>query len=339
MGPYRQGRQRHLSRLARSGRQRAALCKFVINREAAACVRSRIPRSTRDHLLLTIKAAGKQGPTIWDLTAQGDQISGVQKTGDRETAQINGVRAPKLDRKMPKNWTKPEPIFNGKDLTGWEPDNPAINHWVAKDGELVNEAHGANLRGTRKFDDFKLHIELNCPMDGNSGVYLRGRYEMQVEYEENPEDTYHSMGSIYGMVPVSQVLPRTPGQWESFDVTFVGRHVTIVRNGVKIIDNQEIAGITGGAIDANEGGAGSVLHPGRSHGRNEVPQYHHLRPEEVRRQPCGRSLHPQISWGRLAVCEPNGIRLSRRSRPFWLTGIPHCDQNPRRHQEFGISSR
>lgn len=208
------------------------------------------------HLLLTLAAGGKQGPSSWDLTATGDQIAGVQKMGPRETAEVSGVRAPKLDRKMPRQWTKPEPIFDGKDLTGWEPDHPEINHWIAKDGELIVEEHGANLRSTRKFDDFKLHIELNCPQNGNSGVYLRGRYEMQVEYENTPEDTYHSMGAIYGMVPVSQVLPKTPGQWESFDITLVGRRVTVVRNGVKIIDNQEIAGITGGAIDANEGEPG-----------------------------------------------------------------------------------
>ncbi len=209
-----------------------------------------------DHLLLNTAAGGKQGAVIWDLTVKGDQISGAQKTGTRETAQLSGVRAPKLDRKMPKKWSEPESLFDGKDLTGWEPDNSSANHWVAKDNELVNEEHGANLRSTRKFDDFRLHIELNCPMGGNSGVYLRGRYEMQVEYEETPEDTYHSMGSIYGMVPVSQVLPRTPGKWETFDVTLVGRRVTVVRNGIKIIDNQEIAGITGGAIDANEGEPG-----------------------------------------------------------------------------------
>jgi hypothetical protein len=208
------------------------------------------------HLLLTINANGKNGPTTWDLTASGDKLSGAQKVGTKETAQIDGVRAPKLDRKMPKSWTKPEPLFNGKDLTGWEPDRPDFNHWVAKDGELLNEKAGANLRGTRKFDDFKLHIELNCPQNGNSGVYLRGRYEMQVEYENTPEDKYHSMGAIYGMVPVSEVLPQTPGQWESFDITFVGRNVIVVRNGKTIIDNQEIAGITGGAIDANEGEPG-----------------------------------------------------------------------------------
>ena len=209
-----------------------------------------------DHLILSLNAGGKQGSQVWDLTVTGDQIAGVAKTGTHETAQLTGVRAPKLDRKMPKKWSKPEPIFNGKDLTGWEPDHPESNHWVVKDGELVNLEHGANLRGTRKFDDFKLHIELNCPQNGNSGVYLRGRYEMQVEYENNKEDNFHSMGSIYGMVAVTQVLPSKVGQWESFDVTLVGRRVTVVRDGVKIIDNQEIAGITGGAIDSNEGEPG-----------------------------------------------------------------------------------
>lgn len=214
------------------------------------------PKLEGTHLILTIGPGGKQGPNLWDLTVSGDHMSGVMKTGDHETALLDGVRAPKLDRKMPSKWTKPEALFNGKDLTGWEPTDPKTNHWVAKDGELVNETKGANLKSTRKFDDFKLHVELNCPQGGNSGIYLRGRYEMQVEYEENPEDVYHSMGAIYGMVPVSQVLPRTPGKWETFDITLVGRRVTIVRNGVKIADNQEIAGITGGALDSNEGEPG-----------------------------------------------------------------------------------
>ena len=77
----------------------------------------------------------------------------------------------------------PGPLFDGHDLTGWEPDNPARNHWRAENGELQNLAAGANLRSRRKFEDFKLHIEYNCPRGGNSGVYLRGRYEVQVEYE------------------------------------------------------------------------------------------------------------------------------------------------------------
>ena len=208
------------------------------------------------HLILIVAPGGKNGPTTWDLTVSADSLTGVMKAGARETAQLTGVRAPALDRKAPKKWSKPEPLFNGKDLTGWEPTDPKNNHWVAKDGDLLNESKGANLKTTRKFDDFKVHIELNCPLDGNSGVYLRGRYEMQVEYETSKEDDYHCMGAIYGMVPVSPRVEGKPGAWESFDITFVGRKVTIERNGVKIIDNKEIAGITGGALDSNEGEPG-----------------------------------------------------------------------------------
>jgi len=210
------------------------------------------------HMIVTLN----QG-AIWDLTVEGDRLSGVQKRGDKVTAQLAGVRAPELKRMAPKAWTNPEPLFNGKDLTGWEPDNPANNHWVPRDGVLLNEKKGANLRSVRKFEDFKLHIEFNCPEDGNSGICLRGRYELQVEYvPEGREDSYHMMGAIYGMVPPKAGLPRRPGTWESFDVTLVGRRVTISRNGIQTIDDQEIAGITGGAIDANEGEPGPFYFQG-----------------------------------------------------------------------------
>jgi hypothetical protein len=164
-----------------------------------------------------------------------------------------------LNHSAPKAWTKPKALFNGKNLDGWEPiGNVANNHWVVKDGLLNNEAHGANLKSTRKFDDFKVHFEVNCPDDANSGFYLRGRYELQLEnVKEGSEPIERQMGSIYGRIAPSQELPRTPGKWETFDITLVGRTVTVVRNGVKTIDAKEIAGITGGALDANEGQPGS----------------------------------------------------------------------------------
>jgi Domain of Unknown Function (DUF1080) len=200
----------------------------------------------------------KDPATTWDLDVKDGKLSGTQKRGDTVIADLAGVRAPALDRKPPKDWTAPEPIFNGKDLTGWEPTDPAAaNHWIVKDGELVNETKGANLKTTRKFDDFKLHIEYNCPDEGNSGIYLRGRYEVQVEYEKvDANDKFHSIGAIYSFLAPSVELPRKPGTWESFDITLVGRRLTIVRNGVKTIDNQEIPGNTGGALDSNEGEPG-----------------------------------------------------------------------------------
>jgi hypothetical protein len=210
------------------------------------------------HLVLTLAAAKADSPALtWDLQAVDGKLTGVQKRGDNTLA-LTGVPAPALKRSPPKSWGNPEPLFNGKNLDGWEPlGNPANSHWVVQDGMLVNQAHGANLKTTRTFDDFKVHFEVNCPDDGNSGFYLRGRYEVQIEYEpltSNPVE--RRIGSIYGRIAPQPEQPRTPGKWETFDVTLVGRTVTVVRNGVTTIDRKEIEGITGGALDANEGEPG-----------------------------------------------------------------------------------
>jgi len=209
-------------------------------------------------LKLNLAKKSKKRPALkWELTANGNQLTGFQKRG-KETTQLTGVRAPELKRATPLAWTDPEPLFNGKNLDGWEPiGDPSKSHWGVKNGLLVNEEHGANLKSARKFDDFRLHFEVNCPDHGNSGFYLRGRYEIQLEYERltaNPPE--RRIGSIYGRIAPKPDLPRTPGQWETFDVTLVGRTLTVVRNGVKTIDAQEIEGITGGALDANEGEPG-----------------------------------------------------------------------------------
>lgn len=210
-------------------------------------------------LILTLETGSDGRPdTTWELTSAGGRLAGELKSGDKVEGQVAGVRAPALKHPAPKVWTVPEPIFNGKDLAGWEPDNPANNAWVAKDGMLINEKSGANLKSIRKFDDFKLHLEFNCPKGGNSGIYLRGRYEIQVEYESTPEDTLHEMGAIYGFVAPKVQLPPKPGEWESFDVTLVGRRLTVVRDGVPTIDNQEIPGITGGALDSHEAEPGPL---------------------------------------------------------------------------------
>jgi hypothetical protein len=202
---------------------------------------------------------GKRTEVSWELTATAGRLTGTEKRADGTVGRITGVPAPPLNRPAPAAWSKPESLFDGKDLNGWVPDNPAENHWKAIGGDLVNEKAGANIRTRRTFQDFRLHIEYNCPKDGNSGVYLRGRYEIQVEYEKpGLNDRFHEMGSIYGFIAPSAALPPKPGQWESYDVTLVGRTVTVIRDGVKTIDAQEIPGITGGALDSREGDPGPL---------------------------------------------------------------------------------
>ncbi len=211
-----------------------------------------------DHMTFTATPASDKKPAeVWKLEAAAGKLTGTEVRGSESTP-VAGVRAPELKRDMPKSWTKPVALFDGKDLAGWEPiGDPSKSHWIVKDSILLNETHGANIKSTRTFNDFKLHFEVNCPDRANSGFYLRGRYELQLEYEpSNTEPPERSMGSIYGRIPPSSMLKQTPGQWETFDVTLVGRTVTVVRNGVKVIDAKEIEAITGGALDADEGKPG-----------------------------------------------------------------------------------
>ena len=198
--------------------------------------------------------------TTWELTASPNQLTGQQKRGE-STLALTGNRAPSLNRTAPKAWTKPESLFNGTDLTGWEPmGNPANSHWTVQDGLIVNTAKGANLRSIRTFNDLKLHFEVFVPDHCNSGFFLRGRYEVQIESEpltNNPVE--RRIGSIYGrLAPVTE-LPRKSDVWETFDVTLVGRTVTVVRNGIVLLDKVEIEGITGGALNANEAEPGPFL--------------------------------------------------------------------------------
>jgi Domain of Unknown Function (DUF1080) len=233
------------------------------------------------HLVLTIAEATPHGPaTTWEFDAfspgKGDNLlAGVEKHGETAGPKIAGVRAPELKRPMPKAWTAPVAIFNGKDLTGWEPiGNAQNNKWVARDGELVNDnpvvegQHGpgaANIKTTQKWQDFKLHIEVNCPEHGNSGIYLRGRYEIQIGTEGGTQPT-HEMGAVYSHYAPGGNLGNRLGEWSTFDITFVGRYVTVIRDGVKIHDNVEIPGPTGGALDSNESEPGPFFLQGDHQG-------------------------------------------------------------------------
>jgi hypothetical protein len=223
-------------------------------------------------LVITTTAATATRPAqTWVFSADAAALKGSQKNGENETARLDAVRAPELKRPMPRAWSTPEPLFNGKDLTGWEALGTNTSYWVARDGELVNDnpgdrqKPGANIKTTRKFDDSKLHIEVNCPEHGNSGIYLRGRYEIQVGTEGGTQPK-NEMGAVYGYYRAGGNVPLNLGNWSVLDITLVGRYVTVVRDGVKIHDNVEIPGITGGALDSNEGEPGPFFVQGDHQG-------------------------------------------------------------------------
>lgn len=162
-------------------------------------------------------------------------------------------RAPLLPPPALIEWGEPKTLFNGTNLDGWKFDNDKhSNSWSVVKGCLLNHAAGANLVTTGTFQDFKLHVEVNCPTNANSGIYLRGRYEVQVEDDSMAEPPSHHMGAVYGFLAPKPELPRRPGEWQTFDITLLGRFVTVMQNGQVIIDHQEIPGITGGALESHE---------------------------------------------------------------------------------------
>ncbi len=178
-----------------------------------------------------------------------------------------GERAPNLKRKAEPKWGKQKSLFNGRDLSGWRPsDVNATAAWKVENGTLVSPGHGPELITDAKFEDFKLHIEFNCAPKSNSGVYLRGRYELQIEDDPEPEGPTMRTGGVYGFLAASPEQPRRPGEWQTYDITLVGRMVTVVQNGQTIIDKQEIPGITGGALDSHEGLPGPIYLQGSEDG-------------------------------------------------------------------------
>jgi len=225
---------------------------------------------TRDHVVQhkdasgkTVKATLKETITA---TVAGDQIK-LSSIKPRENGHgedkvdFTGKRSPPMPPAPDLHQVKfgeAIQLFNGKDLTGWRLTDPqAINGWSAKDQMLVNvvvqeegkpHKNYGNLRTDQEFEDFNLKLEVRLSPHENSGIYLRGIHEVQVEDSYGQAPTSHNMGAIYTRVKPTVNASKPAGQWQTFDITFVDRHVTVILNGIRIIDNQPVAGCTGGAL-------------------------------------------------------------------------------------------
>jgi len=152
-------------------------------------------------------------------------------------------------------------LFNGKNLEGWKLIGGQANGWSVENGILVNRpvqeegkphrSYG-NLRTEKEFEDFNLTLETRLGKGNNSGIYLRGIYEVQVSDTFGRKLDPHNMGAIYSRITPTSSAEKPVGEWQTFDITLVDRHVTVILNGVKIIDNQPLLGCTGGALWADQ---------------------------------------------------------------------------------------
>ena len=190
-------------------------------------------------------------------TLQGNSLAGTIIFPDGKSHNWTAVRAPSLRSEKTPVWGSPVRLFSGTDLKGWH--TLGDNQWKAENGILRSPKTGSNLITDKKFTDFKLHIEFRYPKGSNSGVYLRGRYEVQIEDSEGSEPPKNQLGAVYGFLAPAGMVAKKAGEWQSYDITLVGRMVTVVGNGKTIICNQEIPGVTGGALDSKEGEPGPLL--------------------------------------------------------------------------------
>jgi len=211
----------------------------------------------------------EENDIVIEGTLQDGILSGTMIGANGKTYTWTAVRAPSLKRDKAPVWGKPIKLFNGKDLTGWHMFGTKPSHWVAENGVLRSLESGANLVSDQKFNDFKLHVEFRYPKGSNSGIYLRGRYEVQIIDSLNAPPLSIYLGGVYGFIDPREMVAKAAGEWQYFDITFIGRIVTIVANGKLIINDREIPGITGGALDSKEGEPGPLQIQG-DHGPVEL---------------------------------------------------------------------
>lgn len=236
---------------------------------------------TRIHEVKRKDAAGKVVRTHQFAEAIVARLSGDQMNLVRMQGRENGrglIRQEFIGNRIPPlpaapdlskvEFGSPVSLFNGQNLEGWKLTDPNhVNGWSAENGLLVNrpvqqegkphKAYG-NLRTEKEFEDFNLTLETRVEKNQNSGIYLRGIYEVQVADTHGRKLDSHNMGGIYSRITPTVNAEKPSGEWQTFDITLVQRHVTIILNGKKIIDNKPLLGCTGGALWSDESRPGPI---------------------------------------------------------------------------------
>jgi hypothetical protein len=206
----------------------------------------------------------------FEARLEGESLKGEVKYPDGSVHRFEGRRAPALSGERAPAWGAPVTLFDGKTLAGWKLRDPKKkNGWAAQDGVLavVETKDNADLVSEKTFQDMKLHLEFNVDAKSNSGVYLRGRYEIQIL--DNPDARMaldpHGCGSLYSRVAPRLDATRPAGEWQTLDVTLVGRRLEVVLNGQKVVETVA-EGITGGALSPYEDEPGPLMLQG-DHGK------------------------------------------------------------------------
>ncbi len=216
----------------------------------------------------------RRADLVFEGRLAGRSLSGTTVGEDGRTLNWRGSPAPALKPAAGVKEGRTVALFNGKDISGWKlRSEKSPGCWSVEDGAMTNSKGCVDIISEQKFADFRLKLEfrmaepsVNGGQRSNSGIYLRGRYEVQIQDDFDKPAESHGAGGVYGFLTPTSNAIRKAGEWQSYEITLVGREVTVILNGKTIIDKQEIAGITGGAIDSAEGTPGPIMLQG-DHGK------------------------------------------------------------------------
>lgn len=247
--------------------QNGTLSGKFLNRGGSPVPLASVEVKGNELVFTTAAPQGRTGQTH-RATLKGDKLTGSVTMGDR-TLNWVGVRPPKwpaANANAAHTYGTPVELITGS-LDPWRlqrPDRPA--GWTFEDGVMTNEAKANNLISKQTFKDFRIQAEYKVAEKSNSGIYLRGRYELQVldDFGREPEEHQHM--AIYAWTKPLVNASKPAGEWQTMEAVLVGNRVTVTLNGTKVQDNAEIQAITGGALDADELAPGPIMLQG-DHGK------------------------------------------------------------------------
>jgi hypothetical protein len=207
---------------------------------------------------------GKTTPSaVYRVKLVNGKLEGaIEPANGGEATRFTGVRSPAIADKDDGSWKpgKPIELFNGKDLTGWKALNPSAEmKWTVVDGILRNAPPTTDLITEQKFWNFLLHVEFRIVEHSNSGIGLRGRYEIQILEDYGKPVNTHGAAALYSRVAPSVNASKPAGEWQSYDIRLVGRTLTVVHNGTKVLDKVEVEGLTAIANNADEAEPGPFI--------------------------------------------------------------------------------
>ena len=224
-----------------------------------------------------VQPGNRPSKYVYHAHLMGGKLMGtMEREGQTgEPTKWTGVRAPVIDEADDGTWKpgKPVELFNGKDLSGWHAlMTDQEMKWSVADGVLRNAPPTTDIISDQKFWNFTAHIEFRIREHSNSGIGLRGRYEIQILDDYGKPANTHGAGALYSRVVPAVNASKPAGEWQTYDIRLVGRTVTVVFNGQKVLDKVHVDGLTAIADNADEGEPGPFIVQG-DHSYVEVRKF------------------------------------------------------------------